>query len=179
MSNIGSLDWKKWQIVTNSDEGKPYVHRMIAVEEVALEIGEISGFCLMNWKKCLGELRQLDRIIFYRKGKSTIFWLDRFPNYDIFQVILRRPGWKTDSAFFLEDYLLKIFSIFKKSVRNWIFADMLLERIDSSLCRNPNESTLAYLQRVRQRIPSLDDNLIQRIAFLQESARHRGEVRLY
>ncbi|PAV56173.1 hypothetical protein WR25_13397 [Diploscapter pachys] len=53
--------------------------------------------------------------------------------------------------------------------------DMLLERIDSSLCRNPNESTLAYLQRVRQRIPSLDDNLIQRIAFLQESARHRGE----
>ena len=68
--------------MTNSDEGKPYVHRMIAVEEVALEIGEISGFCLMNWKKRLGELRQLDRISLIEKENVQFSDLIGFPNYD-------------------------------------------------------------------------------------------------
>ncbi|CAJ0595621.1 unnamed protein product [Cylicocyclus nassatus] len=53
--------------------------------------------------------------------------------------------------------------------------DSQLARIDPELARQAGESTLAYLTRVRQKMPSLPVPLIQRIAFMHEAARYRSQ----
>lgn len=53
--------------------------------------------------------------------------------------------------------------------------DVQLARIDPQLARNAGESTLAYLMRVRHKMPSLPVPLIQRIAYMHEAARFRPQ----
>ncbi|VDM63633.1 unnamed protein product [Angiostrongylus costaricensis] len=53
--------------------------------------------------------------------------------------------------------------------------DVQLARIDPQLARNAGESTLAYLTRVRHKMPSLPVPLIQRIAYMHEAARFRPQ----
>uniref|UniRef100_A0A8R1I2Y0 Uncharacterized protein n=1 Tax=Caenorhabditis japonica TaxID=281687 RepID=A0A8R1I2Y0_CAEJA len=53
--------------------------------------------------------------------------------------------------------------------------DGQLSRIEGSVNRHAGESTYSYLKRIREKVPSLPLNLINRISFLQESARFRPE----
>ncbi|CAB3408416.1 unnamed protein product [Caenorhabditis bovis] len=53
--------------------------------------------------------------------------------------------------------------------------DVQLQRIDGAVHREPGESTYSYLTRIRQKVPSIPLNVIQRVSFLQEAARYRPE----
>lgn len=53
--------------------------------------------------------------------------------------------------------------------------DVQLARINPLLARNAGESTLMYLTRVRQKMPSLPVPLIHRIAYMHEAARFRPQ----
>uniref|UniRef100_A0A0N4WRM0 HRDC domain-containing protein n=1 Tax=Haemonchus placei TaxID=6290 RepID=A0A0N4WRM0_HAEPC len=50
-----------------------------------------------------------------------------------------------------------------------------LARIDPELAREAGESTLAYLTRVRKKMPSLPVPLTQKIAYMHEAARFRPQ----
>ncbi|VDP03666.1 unnamed protein product [Heligmosomoides polygyrus] len=51
-----------------------------------------------------------------------------------------------------------------------------MARINPELARQAGESTLAYLTRVRTKMPSLPIPLIQKIAYMHEAARFRPQV---
>ncbi|RCN45148.1 hypothetical protein ANCCAN_08835 [Ancylostoma caninum] len=53
--------------------------------------------------------------------------------------------------------------------------DSQLARIDPELARQAGESTLAYLTRVRKKMPSLSVALTHRIAYMHEAARFRPQ----
>lgn len=53
--------------------------------------------------------------------------------------------------------------------------DVQLARINPELARQAGESTLAYLTRVRTKMPSLPIPLIQKIAYMHEAARFRPQ----
>ncbi|EFO84781.1 hypothetical protein GCK72_001133 [Caenorhabditis remanei] len=53
--------------------------------------------------------------------------------------------------------------------------DGQLNRIEGAVQRQAGESTYSYLKRIREKVPSIPLNLVQRIAFLQEAARYRPE----
>ncbi|CAI5438347.1 unnamed protein product [Caenorhabditis angaria] len=53
--------------------------------------------------------------------------------------------------------------------------DGQLKRIEGAVHRFPEESTYSYLKRIREKVPSLPLNVVNRISFLQEAARFRPE----
>ncbi|KAK5970085.1 hypothetical protein GCK32_011589 [Trichostrongylus colubriformis] len=53
--------------------------------------------------------------------------------------------------------------------------DVQLARIDPELAREAGETTLAYLTRVRKKMPSLPVPLTQKIAYMHEAARFRPQ----
>ncbi|VDL69326.1 unnamed protein product [Nippostrongylus brasiliensis] len=122
---------------TSTDSNAPYVHRMIAIDEISLEIARLllSGRCPFIFK-----------------------------------------GYPFDSRSFRES-----FSFFNNVEKGTIFHlrtsldDVQLARINPELAREAGETTLAYLTRVREKMPSLPVPLTHRIAYMYEAARFRPQ----
>lgn len=73
----------------------------------------------------------------------------------------------------------RVWNRFYCSSTRIFFADSQLARIDPELARQAGESTLAYLTRVRKKMPSLPVPLTHRIAYMHEAARFRPQVGFY